>query len=133
MSVLISKEKTAITIDGKNIIYIRPRMTVGIQARLSDGLKLHKNGAGYALGIGEGEALMLLLDVTVIGWEGPDFEEDGQLLPCNSVTFGELPADYPLFLKVRDEVSAIYMDQAKQGTSPNSPPSRRTTRSSGKQ
>lgn len=127
MSVL-SQEKVPVTIDGQNVIYIRPKMTLGMQTRIADGLKMHRNGSGMQIGIGEGEALILLLTETVVGWEGPDFEDDGAVLPLNRVTLESLPADYPLLDQLKEKVTAMYINASGEGTSPNLPKPKRSGR-----
>lgn len=137
MSARIKQEIIPVTVDGQNVIYIRSRMTLGMQTRIADGLKMRPsaNGGKPVVGIGEGEALILLLLESISDWEGPDFEEDGKVVPVNAVTLDELdPAD-PLFLKLREEVTNLYQRalESANGTSPNSPRSKRTTRSTSKQ
>ena len=133
MPALIRDKTTPITVDGTNVIYIRSGVTAGMQARLADGLRLRQNGKGVELGVGEGEALMLLLRETVADWEGPDFEgEDGRKIPCTPYMIEQLDPNDELFGKVREEVMALY-ERMTKGSSPNSPKSKRTTRSTSRQ
>lgn len=133
MSIRIKQELTPITVDGQTVIYIRSKMTLGMQTHIADGLKMRptQNGGKPIIGIGEGEALMLLMQESIDSWEGPEFEEDGKPVPVNAVTIGELDPTDPLFLKLREAVMELYQRalEGANGTSPNLPKSAKSTRS----
>lgn len=123
----VSKEPVPVTLDGENIIYIRPRMSYGIRQRLL-GMATHVTGQGKAdfdLGVYN----LALLTENVVRWEGPMFAGH----PCTPAEMEQLDPDDLLLDAVLSEINTRNM--AKGDSDPNaSPPSGNdgSTRSKGK-
>lgn len=128
----VAKERVAVTIDGKNVIYIRPKMGTALYERLKGSMakSVFQNGHGTEVELDIGRANTMLLTENILDWEGPDFEEDGRKIPCNQVTIGELDPDYPLLERALKEINDRNRRGGEgDGTSPNLPSSKKSGKS----
>lgn len=89
-------EKVPIS-DGKNTIYIRAKMSVGVRAKVEDAIAMADGGTAKNIG----SYILALLENNILAWEGPDFEG----VPCTVENIRRLDPDDPLVQKVRDEIA----------------------------
>lgn len=95
----VNDERVAVTLDGTNIIYIRPKMDLGTRnrvlgamAQLDEQRQIHADIGAY---------LIALAEANIVGWEGPAF--DG--VPCVAANIRRLDPDNPLVEAVLDEIA----------------------------
>lgn len=131
MSRFVSDERVAVSLpdDPLHIIYIRPRMNVGIQNRLFStiaSIKAQSNGAaikvgaeGTVIGLDIGAYNLALLTCNIVGWAGPDFDN----VECTPQNIERLDPDDPLLDKVLSEINTRNTKASVNGKSPNLPSS----------
>lgn len=125
MSMFVSKEKIAVTVDGRDIIYIKAKMDVGTRNRVhgSAARSMTKNKDGSVeTELDIGRANTLLLAENVLDWEGPSFTDDtGKKIPCVRHNIEMLDPDEPLVEKTVDEIAARNPQKSDEDeASPNS-------------
>jgi hypothetical protein len=104
MARFVSDERVPIYLeeDPLHIIYIRPKMNVGIQNRVMSSVASIKGGSeGQDVAFDIGAYNTALLVNNVMGWEGPDFDN----VPCTSDNIKRLDPDDPLLDKVLGEIN----------------------------
>ena len=118
MSMFVKGDKVAVSDERGNIIFIRPKMPLGIKNRVRDemtqiGANVGANGqatGSVSVSLNIGAYQIALLKANILGWEGPDFEG----MTCNNVNILLLDPDEPLVEKVLREIS----DRNKKAASP---------------
>lgn len=110
MSAFVSEDKVPVTIDGVNIIYIKPKMNYGSKKRVQGAIigtvsEMRRGGMGMDIDLAHSN--IVLLEENVVGWEGPDFMNDkGVKMAVNRVNLDKLDPDYPLLDMVLAEINA---------------------------
>jgi hypothetical protein len=104
MARFVSDERVPVYLDEDptNIIYIRPKMNVGIQNRVMGAvasLKAGGNGQDVAFNIGAYNTAFLTNNI--VGWAGPDFDN----VECSPENIERLDPDDLLLDKVLGEIN----------------------------
>lgn len=100
----VSDERVAVTVDGKDVIYIRPKMGAKTKALLQDQLVKITGKAGdegAQMEFTSGAYQIALLVANIIAWEGPGF--DG--VKCVPFNIERLDPDTELYDKVLGEIA----------------------------
>lgn len=91
-----------VTIDGLDVIYIKPKMGFGSLERVKGALTRSviqaEEGGALAAEFDLGRANIALLVENIVGWEGPAFADasTGKSVPVNPVNIEQLDSDNPL-------------------------------------
>ena len=113
----VPTERVAVTVDGKNIIYVRPKMGAK-QYEAARGKALHINlaedGTKPDVDVDMGAYNYELLVGNILAWEGPDFEG----VACIPFNIANLDPQTPLYEKVLEEINARNTKK-EGGPSPN--------------
>jgi hypothetical protein len=104
MPMFVSDERVPVTIDGVNIVYVRPKMDFGTQQKVwGEMAKLRLTG-----GDGDNDLManlgiynLMLMRHNILGWEGPAFTG----VPCIPRNIERLDPDEPLVEKVLEELN----------------------------
>jgi hypothetical protein len=96
----VATEGTAVTLDGQNIIFIRPKMDFGTKALVEDAL-LEAEAGSKKSKLRWGAYQTALLVHNVLKWSGPAFVG----VDCNEVNVRRLDPDEPLVSRVLDEIA----------------------------
>lgn len=133
MARFVSDERVAVFLesDPEHIIYIRPKMNVGVRNRVMSTIASIKAQTGKAIstdemvvGLDMGAYNLALLTCNVVGWAGPDFENR----ECTPQNIERLDPDDPLLDKVLGEIQKRNLAPTSNGASPNLPKSKGTGR-----
>lgn len=103
MAIFVSKDRVPVTLDEKDVVYIRPKMSYGIKQQvISSAVKLvGKPGSDDAqqnIDVGAYQAALLVHNI--VGWEGPSFRG----VKCTEENILEMNPDDALVEKVLDEI-----------------------------
>lgn len=110
MSIFVSKEPVAVSVDDKNIIYIRPKMGYGIEQKvIGEATKFtqaakSQNGSkapAQTVEVNIGAYNMALLTNNILRWEGPEFSG----IPCTDENKAMLDDSDPLVEMVLKEIT----------------------------
>lgn len=125
MSMFVSNtERVAVTVDGVNTVYIRPKMPFGVQQKVVSAMTQMRADADAMNGVDAtldwGAYNMALMRYNILGWEGPAFQDEaGRPVPCTPANIERLDPDEPLVDKVLEEIQRRNTKQASPD--PNSP------------
>jgi hypothetical protein len=108
MAGFVSKEPVAVSDDEGNTIWIVPKMSYGIRARVADEIS-SMSGADQDVRLSIGLYNMALLRHNIVRWDGPAF--DGK--PFAPRLVDELDPDWPLLDAVLAEINT--RNQARGG------------------
>lgn len=134
MARFVSDERVAVFLesDPEHIIYIRPKMNVGVQNRVISTIAsikaetATKSGASteQIVRLDMGAYNLALLTCNIVGWAGPDFDSR----ECTPENIEQLDPDDPLLDKVLGEIQRRNVSPTSNGASPNLPKSKGTGR-----
>jgi hypothetical protein len=116
-------DRVPVSVDGANTVYIRPRMSFGIQQKVASAmLRLadadNEQGMSSSYDLGAYQTAMMTHNV--VGWEGPAFrDERGQAIPCTPANILRLDPDEPLVKRVLQELTE--RNTPKASPDPNLP------------
>lgn len=116
-------DRVGISVDGVNTVYIRPRMSFGVQQKVASAmLRLAdadtESGVASSYDLGAYQTAMMVHNV--VAWEGPAFrDERGQTVPCTPANILRLDPDEPLVKRVLQELTE--RNTPKASPDPNSP------------
>jgi hypothetical protein len=110
MSIFVSKEPVAVTVDGVNTIYIRPKMGYGIEQKVIGEATKFSQGESrqkQTVEVNIGAYNMALLTNNVMSWTGPDFMDPAtrKVIPCTPENIALLDDEDPLVEKVLGEIA----------------------------
>lgn len=120
MARFISEDKVPVFLedDPEHIIYIRPKMNVGVYNRAMSKMATISASASTqdtSIGLDIGAYNLALLTSNILGWAGPDFDS----VPCTPENIERLDPDDPLLDRVLAEINR--RNQPSKGDkSPNS-------------
>lgn len=104
MARFVSDERVPVYLDEdpSNIIYIRPKMNIGIQNRVMSSVASFKGGdVAQGVEFNIGAYNIALLTCNVVGWQGPDFDN----VECTPANIERLDPDDPLLDRVLGEIN----------------------------
>jgi hypothetical protein len=107
----VSKEPVPVTVDGENIIYIRPRMSYGVKQRVISAAAHVATDLSAVVDVGAYN--LALLTENVVRWEGPMFAGH----PCTPAEMEQLDPGDPLLDAVLAEINT--RNTEKETTDPN--------------
>ena len=118
MSMFVSNtDRVAVTLDGVNIIYVRPKMSYGVLQQVMSAaapVKVTPDAKdGLDAGLDYGAYNMALMKFNIVGWEGPAFQDEaGRIVPCTPANILRLDPDEPLVSHVFKEIERLNGKQA---------------------
>lgn len=117
-SAFVPKERIPVTLDGVNIIYIRPKMDFATRKKAEDAiLHVARNEQNEAdVTAHQGNYLIALAKLNFVGWEGPMFEDErGRAAPCTPYNIEQLDPDLPLLEAALHEIAVRNPLDRRQG------------------
>lgn len=115
----VSDERVAVTVDGKDVIYIRPKMGAKTKALLQDQLVRITGKAGdeaAQMEFTSGAYQIALLVANIVGWEGPGFDT----VKCVAINIERLDPDTELYDRVLGEIAERNPLTKEKAPDPNS-------------
>lgn len=113
MSMFVSNtDRVAVTLDGVNTVYVRPKMSFGVLQQVMSAATPVKVTAdakdGLDAGLDYGAYNMALMKYNIMGWEGPAFQDEaGRIVPCTPANILRLDPDEPLVGHVLKEIERL--------------------------
>lgn len=99
----VSEERVRVSLDDRDAIYIRPKMSFAQRERAEDAVRAISGTVGGAasVAVNIGAYRIALLHINVLDWEGPSF----QGVKCTPENIDRLDPDEPLIERVMEEIA----------------------------
>lgn len=123
MSNFISRDKKPVTLDDDphNTIFIKSGVDRGTHGRVMSKIAAIRSSTGNNMEatIDIGAYQLALLVNFVVGWAGPDFEEDGKLLDCTPANIERLSMEAPLVDEALVQIVELWNGTQTKSADPN--------------